>query len=295
MRRLTDSFILGLAKGAVIPGLYPFRMTEGRSSLEQIGVVITVAISFLLTFKKFDPRFYKPIGDFKIVFLSLMAAKLPSFLSAVVMICLIFSEMRLRMILSRCVLIMPCYSPAVFTGMMVSLFFKSQMFDDYSVLTTTAFLLPFTLRYGWMIRSSGFLISLQKYRPILKSTSFREVDLKYLVKFTVEFLLLFTILWIGKIFLSMPKSNHLFFLTVVNNVFFKLNVFKAAACAMVAILSGLMMNVCLYRIIFEAFLGLGFSSIMLTLSSDLKDRSFYAGDLLNGFFCLVVCCMYFGV
>lgn len=32
MRRLTDSFILGLAKGAVIPGLYPFRMTEGRSS-----------------------------------------------------------------------------------------------------------------------------------------------------------------------------------------------------------------------------------------------------------------------
>lgn len=67
-------------------------------------------------------------------------------------------------------------------------------------------------------------------------------------------------------------------------MFFKLNVFKAAACAMMAILSGLMMNVCLYRIIFEAFLGLGFSSIMLTLSSDLKDRSFYAGDLLNGFF-----------
>ncbi|ANC96570.1 envelope protein UL43 [macacine betaherpesvirus 9] len=287
------SFIMGLALGNILPGIYCLDLLPNKTMLEQIAVICFFMASLLLTFRRINVFNYNPLNDFKIIILSLIILHSVDRFFLCISLFLLFSEMRLRTIVCRCCIIFSTNSMALYMGILLSLGLKIADFKKYQIFITACLMLPYTISYNFFVDSLMFKECLQRYKPIYKLNGWYRMSIKDLIIPLLQFAVLTIMMWIGRFCLPIKSCHHLFFFAVLHNTFFYINIYMIIIFGLLCLIGGVLIENWIFLFLYEFVLGLGYSALFINTVKRFGDRDVFTGDLLNLFFCSVCFVVFF--
>ncbi len=279
------SFSMGLVLGNVIPGESCFHLMIKKTLFEQVVLIFLFSGGLLLTYRRVNLFNYCPFNDLKIITLSLLVLQMTDEFFLVICSFLFFSEIRLRAIVCRCMLIFPTHSMASYFGTLIAIVLKISDLVHYRLLVTVFLITPYVTSYKFLVNSHQFAMCLQRYKPIYKPNGPYQMAIKDVIVYLLQFLTLTLLVWFGKLYLPRKSCQHLFFLAVLHSNLFITKLYQLVLCSILCLLAGVITEHCFFSLLFEFFLGLGYSALFAQISKTVGRKDIFTGDLLNLFYC----------